>query len=148
MIKKLRQLPTITFLLLGQLAHGQSSAGFYVIMKSKAGCDNKVNAIIGTNTYCLPKNPVIPQTDFDQVSDVIYDKARQIKYVDLKLSQEGLKILKTLAGKLPDTHLALVIEGKVAGIFEIPKQVNEIVPITGVSPHIDWIHDKIKKSKQ
>lgn len=148
MIKKLHRLTAIAFLLTGiQYAFSQTSTGFYIVIKSKASCDNIVSALTGPTTYCLPKGPVIPESEFEKVSDIAYDKAKQSKYIDLKLAAEGLKILKTLAGKLPDTHLALVIEGKVAGIFEIPKHVNEVIPINGVSPEIDWIHDKLKKSK-
>lgn len=124
--------------------------GFYVLIESKTNCTNLVHAFKGTDTYCLPDGPIIVNTEFESVSDIKIDKQKQVRYFNLKLSPEGFTILKTLSDRLPQSRLALVIDGLVAGIFESNgKLVNRILPINGGinAPEIDWIHYNLKRTK-
>ncbi len=153
MIKNLSvTLTIISFHFLGthQAYSQRASNGFYIVIETKIGCTNLVPGLSRATTYCLPKGPVITSAEFETVSDIKFDAAKQLKSFNLKLSPEGFKILKILAGRLPDSRMALVIDNTVAGIFESKGMiVNQTVPIRGAidSHEIDWIYDKIKKTK-
>lgn len=124
------------------------STGFFVLIEDKTGCTNLIASLSSGEKYCLPNDPVITSVEFESVSDIKYDKASRMKYINLKLSHEGFKILKTLIGRLPDSKLALVIDNKVVGIFDRKgKGLNRIMPIKGDSPNLHWIHDKLQKPK-
>ncbi len=139
----------LLFLLAAYCVHAQTSpSGFYVVIQDKTGCLNLVEGLTGINIYCLPKAPVIPETEFESVTKVMYDKVNKVKYVDLTLTADGFKILKTLTSGLPDASLALVLQDRVVGIFDrVGKMLNRTIPISGAAdaPQIDWIHDKLKK---
>ena len=132
-------------------AYSQSAtSGFYVIINSKVNCANEVNTLTGHGSFCLPNVPVITSDEFESIGEITRDRDRSIKYLELTLSQEGFTILRTLAGRLPDTRLALVVDNKVAGVFEgMSRYVNRILPISGPidSNEIEWIHNKIGKTK-
>ena len=152
MIKNLSVIVTfLSFHFLGthQTYSQKASSGFYIVIETKIGCTNLVPGL-NRATYCLPKEPVITSAEFETISDLKFDVPKQVKFFNLKLSTEGFKILKTLAGRLPDSRMALVIDNTVAGIFESKGMiVNQTVPIRGAidSQEIDWIHQKIKKTK-
>lgn len=151
MVKNLSVILTfLSFHFLGthQAYSQKASSGFYIVIETKIGCTNLVPGLSRATTYCLPKEPVITSAEFETISDLKFDV--QVKFFNLKLSAEGFNILKTLAGRLPDSRMALVIDNKVAGIFESKGMiVNQTVPIRGTidSQEIDWIHQKIKKAK-
>jgi len=126
----------------------QSPSGFYVIINSKKNCPNKVSSHIGSKMYCVPKEPVITEADFESVSNVKYDSFLQ-KYILLKLTVSGFKSLKFITQRLPDSKLALVIDNEVAGVFDnVDKNVSRTIPISGGginAPEVQWIYDRLKK---
>lgn len=148
-------LSLFVWLLLGLVAlpgysQTTSSSGFFVIIKEKTGCANTLFALTGANSYCLPKEPVIPATEFESVTTIQNDLPKQMRYIDLRLTAAGFKILKSLIAKLPDASLALVIEDRVVGTFEsVGRMVDQTIPISGAmdAPEIDWIYNKLKKKK-
>jgi hypothetical protein len=98
----------------------------------------------------LTKEPIITEAEFESVSEIRYDRTEGVKYLELKLSSDAFKTLKGLKKRLPDTDLALVVDRKVAGIFENQDQIEgRIIPIRGTlnSTEIDWIYRKLKKVK-
>ncbi len=127
-----------------------TTSGFYVIMRDKTGCVNLLFALTGPNSYCVPKDPVIPATEFESVTSIQNDLPKQLRYIDLRLTPAGFKILKALIAKLPDASLALVIDDRVAGTFEsVGRMVDQTIPISGgmEAPEIDWIYNRLKKKK-
>ena len=153
MIKNLSVIVTfLSFHFLGthQTYSQKASSGFYIVIETKIGCTNLVPGLSRATTYCLPKEPIITSAEFETISDLKFDVPKQTKFFNLRLSAEGFKILKALAGRLPDSRMALVLDNTVAGIFESKGMiVNQTVPIRGAidSQEIDWIHQKIKKAK-
>jgi hypothetical protein len=134
------------FLLVGFPAASQDKTGFYVVIEEQTNCLNLVQSLSEVTQYCLPKEPVITSAEFESVSDIKFDKDRKTKYVTLKLTSDSFKTLKTLASRLPDARLALVVDDKVVGIFDKKgKTLNRSMPITGDSPSIDWIYERLKK---
>jgi hypothetical protein len=125
-----------------------SVSGFYVILQVRKNCPNIVSTIDGSKSYCLPTEPVIAESDFESISEIEYDSLLQLKYITLKLTLNGFKSLKFLAERLPDSKLVLVIEDRVAGIFDsVDKRMGRYIPIrAGInSPGIEWIHERLKK---
>ena len=126
----------------------QSPSGFYVIINSKKNCPNKVSSHVGSKMYCVPKEPVITEADFESVSNVKYDSFLQ-KYILLKLTVSGFKSLKFITQRLPESKLALVIDNQVAGVFDnVDKNVSRTIPISGGgihAPEVQWIYDRLKK---
>lgn len=137
------------FLLIAVPAFSQHPpTGFYIVIDDKANCPNLVHTLTGEEIYCLPKEPVITETEFESIGDIIHDKTKRQQHFDLRLSPAGLKTLTALAERLPDSRVALVIGGHVAGIYESRGKIsNRTLAVRGNmdSPDIDWIHNRVKK---
>jgi hypothetical protein len=131
----------------------RSISGFYVLINNKKNCPNRLTSHDGTKTYCLPTEPVITESDFESVSEVKYDSLLQQKYLMLKLTSNGLKSLKFLTQRLPDSKLALVINNQVAGVFDsVDKNLGNLsrtIAIRGGvnTPEVQWIYDWLKRGK-
>ena len=124
----------------------QEKTGFYVLIEDQTNCLNLVQSLSEVTIYCLPKDPVITSAEFESVSAIKYDKDLKTKYVNLKLTSDGFKTLKTLTTKLPDARIALLVGDKIVGIYDRKgKTLNRTMPITGESPSIDWIYERLKK---
>jgi hypothetical protein len=126
-----------------------SISGFYVLIKNKKNCPNRLSSHLGPKMYCLPKEPVITEADFESVGEIKYDKFFQ-KYFVLRLTANGFKSLKFLTQRLSGSELALVIDNQVAGVFDnMDKNVQQSIPITGGvnAPEVQWIYDRLKKEK-
>jgi len=130
-------------------AYSQGPAsGFYIIIKNKKNCPNRLSSHDGTKKYCLPKEPVITSSDFESISEVRYDSLLQLQYTQLTLTHAGLRSLRFLTQRLSDSQLALVIDDQVAGIFDnVDKNVGRTIPIRGGvnAPEVQWIYDRLKK---
>jgi hypothetical protein len=125
-------------------------SGFFFVIENKKNCPNRLGTHDGTKKFCLPKEPVITESDFESVSEVKYDSVRRQQYVLLNLTPNGLKSLKFLIQRLPESELALVIEDQVAGVFDyVDKNVGRTITITGgaSAPDVQWISDRLKKVK-
>ncbi len=149
MYKKIVVIVTPLLLLaISNICAQDPASGFYVLIENKTKCTNLVHTLSGEKIFCLPKDPVITESEFEQVGPIVLDKASGQKHFDLKLSAAGFEILKTLAGKLPDSQVALVIGGHVSGTYQSNgKVINRTLTIRGAidSPDIIWMHDKIRK---
>jgi hypothetical protein len=122
--------------------------GFYMVIEDNSNCPNLAHTLTGEKMFCLPKDPVITQSEIENVGDVVSDKAKGQKFFDLRLSVAGFKTLTTLASKLPDSKVALVIGGHVSGIYECNGKINNrTLTVRGDfdSPDIEWMHEKVKK---
>src|SRR5258708_23040697 len=71
----------------------QSPSGFYVIINSKKNCPNKVSSHIGSKMYCVPKEPVITEANFESFSTVKYNSFLHT-YIFLKLTASRFKSSK------------------------------------------------------
>ena len=134
----------------GHSGGGPPVSGFYIVIKNKKNCPNRLGTHDGAKKYCLAKEPVIAESDFESVSEVRYDSLHRQQYILLSLTPNGLKSLKFLIQRLPESELALVIEDQVAGIFDyMDKNVGRTIPIRGGAnaPDVQWISDRLKKVK-
>ncbi len=124
--------------------------GFYMVIADKNNCPNMTHTLTGETIYCLPKDPIITESEFEAIGDIIIDKPHKEKRFDLRLSEAGFKTLSTLASKLPDAQVALVIGGHVSGIYESKGQFHKRTMVVRGdinSPDLDWIHDKVVKKQ-
>ncbi|HQQ98066.1 MAG TPA: hypothetical protein PLX35_12440 [Cyclobacteriaceae bacterium] len=136
------------FGLTGSLSAQHTPNGFYVIIPQPAGCLNPVYGFTPGKQYCLPKDPLIPATEFTSVSDMQYNNRESLMYINLYLSPEGLSKLRAFSKTLPDATLALVIDDVVTGSFDSRgKEVANSIPISGPkgSDEVEWIWLKLKK---
>jgi hypothetical protein len=81
---------------------------------------------------------------------VQYDKVNDVIFVDLNLTDEGFRILKSLTKSLPDAILGLVIDDRVVGTYNsIGKMVTRTIPISGSKDgqEINWIYNKLSRAK-
>jgi len=143
-----KSIPIVAFLLalVAFPVIAQERTGFYVVIEDQTNCSNLVQSLSDVTNYCLPKEPVITSAEFESVSAIKYDKGLKTKYVNLKLSSDGFKTLKALTSKLPDARIALMVDDKVVGIYDSKgKALTKMLPITGQSPSIDWIYERLKK---
>jgi hypothetical protein len=136
----------IIFLISAVSANAQLLTGFYVVIEDQTNCTNLVPSRSESRIYCLPKEPIVTANEFESLSAVKDDKKTNSRYINLKLTAEAFKTLKTLTSRLPDTRLALLVDDKVVGIFDKKgKSLNRTMKITGPSPSIDWIYERLKK---
>jgi hypothetical protein len=143
---------TVTCILLlglaGNLKAQHTPNGFYVIIPELAGCLNAVYGFTPGKQYCLPKEPLIPATEFTSVSDLQYNNRESLMYINLYLTPEGLRTLRAFSKTLPDATLALVIDDVVTGSFDSRgKEIVNSIPISGPkgSDEVEWIWIKLKK---
>jgi hypothetical protein len=125
------------------------STGFYIVLDKKNECTNSFSSFTPGKPLCLSKRPIISQIDFISVSEIQIDSFLRAKYISLKISKEADARLRLLSKKLPNTALALVIDGTIIGVVENLPSVHNPIPIYGsmYSADIERIHDKIKKLK-
>lgn len=147
------RLTLTAILLLLKIASGFSqhtSTGFYMVIEANSNCTNLAHALSGGGLYCLPEDPIIPESEFEYIGDIEYNRPKGQKRFDLRLSPNGFKTLATLASKLPESKVALVIGGHVSGIYDSKGQIhNRTIVVWGAldSPDIEWMHEKVKKKK-
>jgi hypothetical protein len=138
-------------MMLPSRANSQPSvSGFYVILTIRKNCPHNLSTRDGTKTYCLTKEPVIAESDFESVGDVQFDSLLKEKFILLKLTDNGYNSFKFMANRLPDSRLVLVIDDQVAGVFDhVDKHIGRTIPIRGGinAAGIDWVHDRLKKAK-
>jgi hypothetical protein len=126
----------------------QQPTGFYFAIEDRRNCPYVIYAFDEKRKYCVTKEPIIKDTEFESVSEIEYDLARQSKFVNLQLTKKGFALIKKLASQLPNKKLLLVVNDRVVGTFDgMDQLVSRTVPISGPvdSKEIDWVYDKLKK---
>ena len=124
--------------------------GFYILMENQSKCDHPFPVLHEKTTMCSTEKPIISDKDFVSVSEIMYDSTLFLKVIELKLSTEGFNVLRTLATRLPDSKIALVLDGKVTGIYKGSSGlISQSIPISGSinSNEVDWIYERLKKMK-
>jgi preprotein translocase subunit SecD len=126
----------------------QQATGFYFAIDDKKNCPYIVYAFDEKKKYCMTKEPIIKASEFESVSEVQYDRARQSKFVNLQLTKKGFALIKKLTAQLPNQELLLVVDDRMVGTFSGTGQlVSRTVPISGPmdSQAVDWVYTKLKK---
>lgn len=123
----------------------QHQTGFYLVVESKNNCTHWVKSFDRKNNFCITEKPIIGETEFESVSGIQYDQAKQTKLVNLKLTKNGFTTIKTIS-KLPNCKLLFVVADRGVGIFNgFDQRVGQTIPISGslISMEIDWVVEKL-----
>ena len=125
-----------------------SPTGFFVTLESQRRCENKRWNLDNSKSFCLPREPLIADSEFESVGDVVLDTAQNVRYFIIRLSVDGYMALKLMSDKLPDSELALVVQGNVVGVFSTKmKVVSRNFPVYSDAGLVDlkWIHSRIRE---
>jgi hypothetical protein len=126
----------------------QPANGFYFAIEDKRNCPSIIYSLDEKERFCITKEPIIRETEFESVSEIEYDLVRKSKIIKLQLTKKGFAMINKLNGQLPNKKLFLVVDNHLVGIFnETGQIVNRVLPIDGPidSKQIDWLYDKLKK---
>jgi preprotein translocase subunit SecD len=126
----------------------QQANGFYFVVEGKKNCPYVVFSFDEKRKYCLTKEPILNAAEFESVSEVQNDRARQLKFVNLQLTKKGFALIKKLTSQLPNKELLLVVNDHVVGTFNGANQViSRTIPISGSvdSQVVDWVYNQLKK---
>ena len=136
--------------LTGQLIYGQAKPGLYLTMGLDMElCDHKMKLINTESLYCLSGEPVVEVGLFDKVEEMVYDSLVQMRKFHIVLTVKGRDFISTLARKLPDYHLGLVVDGVLVSMIEL-----EGVNYPGIiviwdrndSQAMEWLHRSLVNS--
>ena len=140
----------VLFLVLENAFSQGLPSGIYIVIPMTRKCANQLTNLDGSKSFCLPDVPVISRKEFENVSNVMFDNARQSGYLMVKLTNDGFKALKVLTEKLPDSNFVLVTGDKVAGVFELKGRLltRQLPVYGGKNPlDMDWIFQSLMKDQ-
>jgi hypothetical protein len=131
----------LLLIILTDFSNSLSQTGFYFELKSEENCNHVVHSFDLKIEHCVAKAPVVGIKDFEFVGAISYDSRSQTKSINIRLSAKALKTLNTLAQKLPNQKLLLVVKQRVVGSFD-----NMGLNINGNinSGEIDWLAENLK----
>jgi hypothetical protein len=141
---------SLSLLLFYGMVQGQSeSTGFYVVLEKKKECVNPFKSLTPGTPLCLSKNPIVTKNDFENIGKIHTDSIQATKYVNLKITKEAYSRFQLLGKKLPQTTLALVINGTIVGIIENLQSIGNPIPIYSsmYSTDIEWVYENLLKLK-
>jgi hypothetical protein len=140
----------ILSLLLSRQIYGQSEpTGFYIVLGKKKNCVNPFKSLNTDIPLCLSKSPIVTKKDFENIGKIHIDSVHGTKYINLKISREAYSRFQLLGKKLPQTTLALVIDGTIVGIIENLQSIGNPIPIYSsiYSTDIEWVYENLLKLK-
>ncbi|MFM9838572.1 MAG: hypothetical protein ACKVOQ_09935 [Cyclobacteriaceae bacterium] len=126
----------------------QTVNGFYFAIEDRRNCASIIYSLDEKERFCITKEPIIRDTEFESVSNIEYDQAGRSKFIKLRLTKRGFALINMLSGQLYNKKLFLVVGNHLVAIVKEAGQiVNCTVLISGPidSKQIDWVHDKLKK---
>ena len=140
----MRFLFLLLLLLAGQSVISQSKPGLYLTMDFDLEyCDNKMKLINADSVYCLSQEPIIEFDSFERVDELVYDSLFQMRRFRIVLTQKGQDYISTLAQKLPNNDLGLVVNGILVSIIDLdgiyhPRTI--VIWDRNDSQAMEWVH--------
>jgi preprotein translocase subunit SecD len=129
----------------------QQSTGFYFAIEDRRNCSNIIYSFDEKQKYCVTKEPILSDREFESISEIEFDPLRQSKCVNLQLTKKGFDLIQKLTKQLPNKKLLLVVGNRVVGTFNgVGKIASRRLPISGSmdSQVVDWVHDKLSKNQR
>jgi hypothetical protein len=132
------------------LVSAQSTPGLYLTMDLDLElCDHKMKLINTEALYCLSGEPAVEVNLFDRVEELVYDSTVQMRKFRIVLTKKGSDFIGTLASKLPDHALGLVVNGILVSVIEL-----EGVNYPGIiviwdqndSQAMEWLHRSLVRT--
>lgn len=116
----LKYLLTIILLIGCQVIIGQAKPGIYLTINQDLElCDHKMKLLNAETVYCISEEPILELDSFEKVTDLAYDSLLEMRKFLIVLTPKGKKYVKTIAAKLPDHQLALVVNGILVSTIDL-----------------------------
>ena len=148
--RNIRFLVTILFMVGGLLAHGQAKPGIYLTMNMELDlCYHKIKLLNSPEVYCISGEPILEVDAFEKVDEIVYDSLFDMRKFRIVLTKKGTDYVSTLAAKLPDHDLALVVNGILVSVIElegISRARTIIIWDKSDSQAMYWVHRSLVKS--
>ena len=140
----------LAMLLIGQASTAQSKPGLYLTMNFDLElCDNKMKLINADPVYCLSGEPLLELNSFERVDEMVYDSIFEMRKFRIMLTKKGQDYVSTIAKKLPDHDLALVVNSIWVSIIDLegvsrPRFI--IIWDRYDSQAMEWVHRTLVRS--
>lgn len=135
-------------LLMGNLmAMGQARSGIYLTTNLDLEiCDHKMKLLNEKTVFCVSEEPILEVTAFENISEISYDSVFQMRQFKITLTALGATHVNTVAEKLPDHKMAVVVDGKLISVINLSGIYNarSIVIWDEFDSHaMEWIHKSL-----
>lgn len=131
-------------LLSGPVLLGQAKPGIYIAMNLELDlCHHKIKLINSETLICLSEEPILELKAFEKVDELTYDSLYQMRKFRIVLTQKGADYLRTIATKLPDYNIALVVNGILVSVIDLDETTyTRSIIIWDFSDNqaIKWVH--------
>jgi hypothetical protein len=131
-------------------ASGQAKPGIYLTMNLELDlCDRKIKLLNTETVYCLTGQPILEFDSFERVDELVYDSLFEMRKFRIFLTNKGADYVNTVAAKLPDHKLALVVNGILVSVIDLDGIYHAgyiIVWDFSDSQAMEWIHRSLVKS--
>ena len=127
-----------------QVIIGQAKPGIYLTINLDLElCDHKMKLLNAESMYCILEEPIIEFDSFEKVTEMVYDSLFEMRNFRIILTPKGAKYVNTIAAKLPNQKLALVVNGILVSIIDLYGIYNArtiVIWDQFDSQSMDWIH--------
>jgi len=133
-----------------QVIIGQAKPGIYLTINLDLElCDHKMKLLNAESMYCILEEPIIEFDSFEKVTEMAYDSLFEMRNFRIILTPKGAKYVNTIAAKLPNQKLALVVNGILVSIIDLYGIYNArtiVIWDQFDSQSMDWIHRSLVNS--
>lgn len=122
----------------------QSNPGMYLTMDLELEiCDHKLKLLNTEEVYCLSEEPIIKFDLLEKVEEMVYDSLFEMRKFRIVMTTKGANYISTVAKKLPDLQIGLVVNGILVSIIDLEGIYNArsiIIWDYNDSQAMDWVH--------
>lgn len=127
----------------------QARTGLYITTGTDLEiCDNKIKLLNEDRIFCLSREPVLEADSFESISKIEYDSLYNMRHFNIRLTPLGGKHVSTIAQKLPQHKLAIVVDGILISVLNLDGIYNARVIVIWDqfdSHSIEWIHKSLSE---
>lgn len=126
----------------------QSRTGMYITLdQTEETCERNIKLLNSNLVYCISQEPIIELNMVESISDITYDSLFQLRSFKLKLTSQGSKRVSTIAQKLPNHKLAVVVNGILISVLDLEGiYETRVIVIWDAydSDAIQWIYENLR----
>jgi|GEM_PF-4843228 len=132
----------------GLVGWSQSRTGMYITLdQTEETCERNIKLLNSNLVYCISQEPIIELNMVESISDITYDSLFQLRSFKLKLTSQGSKRVSTIAQKLPNHKLAVVVNGILISVLDLEGiYETRVIVIWDAydSDAIQWIYENLR----
>ena len=146
----MRALIILSFLLISSIATAQSKPGVYMTMDFDLDlCEHQLKLVNTEELYCPSSEPIMEFDLFEKVEEIVYDTIFEMRRFRIVLTLKGRDYISTIARKLPDHDLGLVINSVLVSVIDLdgiyyPGSI--IIWDKNDSQAMEWLHRSLVKT--